>query len=360
VRRSTLLAAPAAAILAAALITVATRAEASPTVLVVDQSGHGNYTTVAAAIDAAPANSTRPVTILVDKGTYHEVVSVPANKPDLHLLGATGNPADVVISYDNSAGTPKPDATTYGTEGSATATIAARDFVADAITFDNAFDEQAHAADAGHQAVALRTVADRIAFYNCRFLGNQDTLELDATSTGAEDRVYLRDSYIAGDVDFIFGPATAVFDHDTIDALDRGGKSGDTNGYITAASTQLANDHGFLFTGSRFDSAAQAGTFNLGRPWHHSGDPLAVAQVVVRDSWLGAQIKAQPWTDMSGWSWVAARYDEYHNTGPGAGVSLFRPQLTDAEARQYTAASYLSGGDHWSPWTYHRAHAPVG
>src|SRR5439155_9758546 len=100
-RRSTMAAASAAVILTASIVTAATKAGASSTVLVVDQSGKGDYTTVQAAVDAAPAGSRRPVTIIVDKGTYHEVVSVPADKPNLHLIGATGTATDVVITYDN-------------------------------------------------------------------------------------------------------------------------------------------------------------------------------------------------------------------------------------------------------------------
>jgi pectinesterase len=349
-RRSTLAAASAAAVLSASVAALTTQAGASSTRLVVDQGGKGDYRTVQAAVDAAPAGST----IIVDQGTYHEVVSVPANKPNLHLVGATGTATDVVISYDNSAGTATPSGGTYGTEGSATMTVSGAGFVAAGLTVENAFDEAAHAAQDGHQAVALRTVADRAAFYNVRVLGNQDTLYLDAAAKTDTDRVYFRDSYIAGDVDFIFGPATTVFDHTTIEALDRGAAANTgTNGFITAASTQLAHKYGFLITDSKLTSGAAAKSFYLGRPWHHSGDPLAIAQVVVRDSWLGPQIKDHPYTGMSGWSWVAARYDEYGNTGPGAGVSLFRPQLTAEQAGQYTRSAYLSGSGHWTPWTYH-------
>src|SRR6266498_2023392 len=56
----------------------------------------------------------------------------------------------------------------------------------------------------------------------------------------------------------------------------------------------------------------------------------SAAQVVVRDSVLGAHLNtAQPWTDMSGNTWQAARFAEYKNTGPGSGVNANRPQLTD-------------------------------
>ena len=316
--------------------------------IVVDQAGTGDFTTVQAAVDSIPDGNQNPVAIVVDPGRYHELVSVPAGKTHITMAGATGNPDDVTITFDNASGTPIPGGggAGYGTEGSATVTLSANDFTASGITFENAFDPAAHPGVAS-QAVALRTVADRIAFYRCRFLGRQDTLYLDATSKTDTDRVYVRDSEIAGTVDFIFGPATAVFDHDTINSLGPGG------GYVTAASTQLSHPHGFLFTGSQFvNTNAPDGSYNLGRPWHHLGDTYAVAQVVVRDSVLGSHIKAEPWTDMAGWSWAAARYYEYHNTGPGASVSLFRPQLSDVEATRTTPADYLLGTDRWIPWTY--------
>jgi pectin methylesterase-like acyl-CoA thioesterase len=304
--------------------------------IVVDQAGNGDYTTIQEAVDAVPPGNTKPATIVVGPGLYHEVVTVPADKPFITLAGATGDYADVTISYENSAATITQG---DGTAGSATVTVAASDLTATGITFQNDWDYAAKHS----QAVALRTVADRVAFYRCRFVSHQDTLYLDATSKTDTDRVYLSGCSIAGSVDFIFGPATAVLDRCTIEGLDSGG-------YITAASTQLAHPYGFLFTRCTFVSDAPAKTFYLGRPWHHSGDLFAVAQVVVRNCYLGAQVKDQSWTDMSGWSWVAARFYEYGNTGPGSGVSLFRPQLEEAEALRYTRESYLSGTDHWRPW----------
>ena len=62
------------------------------------------------------------------------------------------------------------------------------------------------------QAVAAAVRADRAIFKNCRFLGHQDTLFADY------GRQYYVDSYIEGGVDFIFGNATAVFDHSEIHA----------------------------------------------------------------------------------------------------------------------------------------------
>jgi len=74
-----------------------------------------------------------------------------------------------------------------------------------------------------------------------------------------------------------------------------------------------------------------------------------VAQVLVRDSWLGAHISGTPWTDMSGFSWREARFHEYNNRGPGAQVTPDRPQLPGAEAGNFTVRNYLQGADGWAP-----------
>jgi pectinesterase len=310
-------------------------------VATVAKDGSGDHTSVQAAIDAVPDRTA--YTIKIEPGRYREVVKIPASKTPLTLLGTTGNPADVVIDFDNASGTKKPDGTTYGTTGSATVTIAANDFTARGITVSNSFDRAAHPEITATQAVALKATGDRMLFDNSRFLGHQDTVYADSAAVGTRARQYYTRSTITGDVDFIFGRATAVFDRVTITALDRGK---DPNGYLTAASTRSDNPYGFLIVNSRVTSSAAAGTFFLGRPWHPGGDPDAIAQVVIRDTELPRAIKPAPWTDMSGFSWRDARLREYRNTGPGAGSGPDRPQLTDAQAGQYTVAKYL--GD-WHP-----------
>ncbi|HET9139940.1 pectinesterase family protein [Actinophytocola sp.] len=315
-------------------------AGACPT-LTVALDGSGDHTTVQAAVDAVPDGT--PHTIRIRPGRYREVVRVPAGKTGLTMVGSTGDPADVVIDFDNASGTLRPDGTPFGTTGSATVTIAASDFTARHITFSNSFDRAAHPEITATQAVAVKATGDRMLFEHDRFLGHQDTLYADTASVDVRARQYYLRSTIVGDVDFMFGRATAVFDRVTITALDRGG---DPNGYLTAASTRADNPHGFLITRSRVTSPAAAQTYFLGRPWHPGGDPAAVAQVVIRDTVLPAAVKSAPWTDFSGFSWRDARLFEYRNTGPGAGIGPDRPQLTDAEAARHTVAAYL--GD-WRP-----------
>ena len=311
--------------------------------VVVAKDGSGTHTTVQAGIDAVSAGGT----ISVKPGTYHEVISVPAGKTGITLRGTTGKASDVVVDYDNANGTKKPDGSTYGTSGSATATIAANGFTATALTFRNSFDRNAHPEITGTQAVAVKTTGDRMVFDNVTFLGHQDTLYADTAATGTVGRQYYRNCSISGDVDFLFGRATAVFDRAAITALDRGSSS--NNGYLTAASTRRSNPYGFLIVGSRVVSSAANASFHLGRPWHPGGDVDAIAQVVFRETVLPAAIKPAPWTDMSGFSWKDARFFEYHNTGPGAGTGADRPQLTAAQAAALTPQRYLAGSDGWNP-----------
>ncbi|AJP01438.1 pectate lyase [Streptomyces cyaneogriseus subsp. noncyanogenus] len=302
-----------------------------------------DYPTVQAAVDAVPAGNDGRVVVAVAPGTYREKVFVPAAKPNISLQGTGQKRSETVIVHDTPAA--------YGgSSGSATVRIAASDVTARNLTFANDFDEAAHELN-GEQALAVKTTGDRIVFEDTAFLGNQDTLMTDSPAPATVSRVYIRDSYIEGDVDFLYGRATTVVERGVIKALSRG--SATNNGYITAPSTWKGNPYGFLITRSRIVSDAPAGTFHLGRPWHPGGDPDAVGQVLIRDTWLPAAVKSAPWTDMSGFSWKDARFAEYRNSGPGAAVTADRPQLGAEEARAYTVAAYLRGTDGWAPHTRH-------
>jgi pectinesterase len=316
---------------------------------VVLEVGAGSvFRTVQAAVDAVPAGSTQRTQIRIAPGTYRELIRVPANKPRISFIGLGEKADDVVLVYNNASGTPKPDGTgPYGTGGSASVRIDGPDFTAANLTFSNDFDEAANQEMKNRQAVALFLTGDRAVLRNVRCLGNQDTLLVDSPSRGVQSRFFFTGCYVEGDVDFIFGRGTAVFASCEIRSLDRG--SGSNNGYVSAGSLNIQIKHGYLFTGCRFVSDAAAGTVHLGRPWHPSGDVDAIAQVLVRDSWLGAHISGAPWTDMSGFSWQEARFHELNNNGPGSRITPTRPQLDPALAGEYTVDAYLRGADGWAP-----------
>ncbi|MEW1924614.1 pectinesterase family protein [Streptomyces sp. NPDC088360] len=323
--------------------TVGTAAGTAST-LTVAKDGSGRYKTVQAAVNAVPANNSSRVIVSIAPGTYRETVKIPANKPHVTLQGTGGSRKDTVIVYDNAAGTPKPDGSgNHGTAGSATVAAEADDFQARNLTIANDFDEKANQNLAGHQAVALRTAADKAFLDNMIITGDQDTLLLDTAAKDRLGRAYVRNSYIVGNTDFIFGRATAVVDRSVITLKKRW--DGTSQGYVTAPSTP-ADRKGFLITNTAVTGDVSARSFHLGRNWHAGGDASLDPQTTVRDSTLSAAVRPTPWSDMGGFPWKDDRFAEYRNKGAGSGpASGDRPHLTDTQAANQEISDWLG------PWT---------
>ncbi|MEU4353368.1 pectinesterase family protein [Streptomyces virginiae] len=318
---------------------------AAATTLTVAKDGSGTYKTVQAAVDAVPVGNPSRVVISVKPGTYRELVNVPANKPHVTIQGSGASRKDTVIVYGNAAGTRKPDGSgTYGTPGSATVAVRSDDSQLRNLSISNDFDEAANQSLEGHQAVALLTAADKIVLDGVIVTGDQDTLEMETAAPDKPGRVYVTNSYVVGNVDFIFGRATAVIDQSVITLKKRW--NGTSAGYITAPSTP-AGRKGILINRSTVNGDVAASSFQLGRNWHPGGDKTVDPQVTVRNSTLSAAIKSTPWSDMGGFSWKDDRFAEYMNTGPGAGPkSTDRPHLTDSQAASQEVSDWL--GD-WTP-----------
>ncbi|NEC88170.1 pectinesterase family protein [Streptomyces sp. SID12501] len=316
--------------------------------LYVDAAGTGDFTSVQAAVTAVGGTG---YTLVIAPGVYRETVAVTATRTELTLIGASENPRDVVIVHDNAAGTPKPGGGTYGTTGSATTLVQAADFTARWITFANDWLRAAHPEIAGTQAVAIKVQGDRAAFHHCRFLGHQDTLYADSMSREVYARQYFAHCYAEGDVDFVFGRATAVYERCHFHTLNRTDLAGTPYGFVLAPSTVGTNPRGYLVTDSRVTSEAPDAAYKLARPWVPSSDTTARPMLTVRDTHLGPGIDAvAPYTNMSDtYPWQSQRFAEYRNTGPGARIVIAenRPQLTATEAESATREAYL--GD-WTPW----------
>jgi len=216
--------------------------------------------------------------------------------------------------------------TTYGTTGSATVTVAADQFHAKNLTFSNDYVEDTYAGS-GQQAVALMTTGDRLVFDTVRVRGHQDSLYV---STGGYDivaRSYFKGAQVDGDVDFIFGRGTAVFDGCTMKYLTA--RRGNGGNHIAPA-TAAGNTYGFLFVNSRFThDGASANTVSIGRSWDEGVSSGAYragvspnGQAVIRDSTMDGHLKLQaPWgTSTSGRAFSPSgnRFREYQNTGAGS------------------------------------------
>jgi len=317
----------------------------NPVVLTVAKSG-GQFTSVQAAVNAVPDNSSTAHTISIGAGTYDETVSIPASKRHLTLLGATGNPADVVIEAAHYAGLTNPaTGTPYGTEGSATVTVRASDFAAEFVTFANAFDKNKNPGVTKTQAVALSMEGDRQVYEHDKFHGHQDTLLTWGATASTTLRQYVFGSVVDGDVDFIFGDGTLVVDRSTINVVNDGQFA---SGALVAPATWSSAAYGILITGATVSSSLAAGTVFLGRAWVPSSG--MVPQAVIRDTLLSAAIRTSaPWVGIGSATWTSGRDFEFANTGPGAAVNASRPQLTTSAAANYTAAKYLAGSDGWNP-----------
>ncbi|WP_327716351.1 pectinesterase family protein [Streptomyces sp. NBC_00490] len=324
-------------------------ARLTPTTLYVDARGRGDFTTVQAAVTTV---TTTGYTLVLAPGVYRETVAVAATATELTWIGASEDPRDVVIVYDNAAGTPKPDGSgTYGTTGSATTLVRPDGFTARWITFANDWLRADHPGVSGTQAVAIKVLGDRSAFHHCRFLGHQDTLYADSTALAVFARQYFSHCYVEGDVDFVFGRGSAVFEQCHFRTLTRTDLASAPYGFVFAPSTAGANPLGYLVTKSRISSEAPDAYYKLARPWVPSSDPTARPSLTVRDSRLDAGIDAvAPYANMSdSFPWQNQRFAEYRNTGPGAVITVAenRPQLTYEQAESATRAAYL--GD-WQPW----------
>jgi pectinesterase len=295
--------------------------------------GSGTHTTVQDAITAASnSGSSARVYILVQPGSYRELVCVKGTVP-ITLYGADTDASKVTIAFDNYNGktvdstkinacaSPGSSAT-YGTSGSSTFFSSSPRFQAQNMTIANDFAEGTLTSNL--QAVALTVQGDQQVFQNIRLIGNQDTLQVKSSTAAAVARSYFKNSYIEGDTDFIFGRGTAVFDGCTITYVS--GRK--TNGTHIAPSTETPNPFGFLIINSKMvgDSGMPTGTAYLGRAWDDSSGAAPNGQAVIRDTEIGGHVKIDaPWaaaaTSSRAFSASGNRLYEYNNTGAGAAVS---------------------------------------
>jgi pectinesterase len=326
--------------------------------------GGNSFTSIQAALNAAPSESITPYKIYIAAGDYYEKLNI--TKPNIQLLGESAETTR--IYYDVYAGKSYAEGKTWGTPGSATVTIHAADVQLHQLTIENSFDflsNDALANDdakriANTQAVALFLDAgsDRILVRDSILLGYQDTLFVNA------GRSWFDKSFIAGNVDFIFGKGNALFTDSEIHTLERG-KPNDPHGYLVAPSTQIADEFGLTFIDCKLTRADLVlnNSVPLGRPWHPTtqfsdgryADPNAIGKAVFINTWMDSHITFEGWYSMNGTAKDGAkipflpedaRFFEYNSSGPGAVVNGKRRQLSDEETKNYTREKIL--GD-WKP-----------
>lgn len=237
-------------------------------------------------IDKSNLASTVNKIVNIKNGTYYEKLRV--TKENVIFIGESRK--ETIIDFDAASGTKTPLGGEWGTQGSATFTVAtsAKGFMATNLTFSNSFDYNANEGIIGNrQAVALVTEADQVIFYQVDFKGHQDTLY------AKNGRQWYLDVYVEGNVDYIFGNGgPAFFEESEIRSLNK------ETGYITANKGVGANgtskiEYGYVFYNNKFtfEEGTPVNSVDLGRPWEQNA---AVAYI---NNKFGAHITERGWTD---------------------------------------------------------------
>jgi pectinesterase len=314
------------------------------------RSAGGTHTSLAAALAAAPAGDA-PYRILLGAGRWEEKLVI--RRANLILVGESRRGS--VITSAVAAGHARPaGGGAWGTYGSATLTVEAPGFQARNLTVENGFDYVANMkrrAVEGAQAVALAlgNEADRSIVEAVDLIGHQDTFYLRA------GRALVRDCFIAGSIDFIFGGAAARFEGCEIRSRLRPGQK--VQGYVAAPSTPRTQPVGLVFDRCRLsrESGVPDRSVWLGRPWRAGGNTALLGMAAYLGCWMDAHVHPD------GWTWMGykgpggfpmriepgdARFGERGSRGPGALRSAARRQISAAEALCYARAAMF--GD-WRP-----------
>lgn len=322
------------------------------------------FTSIEAALKAAPADSEKPYRILIRAGEYREKLLI--DKPNIHFVGE--GMQKTRIHYDDYAGKPDGEGGQLGTFRSFVVKVTSTDVHFYRLSIENRFDFLANDARSkedpsrvsGSQAVALHLDkgSDRILARDVQLLGHQDTLYANG------ERAWFDQSRIAGNVDFIFGAGNVAFTDTEIVTTARG-KAHDVHGYVTAPSTDIGSEFGFTFINCNLtrEPSVPDDTVSLGRPWHPTttfpdgryANPDAIGKSVFIGCRMAAHIKETGWSRMGGTAPNGermyfypqdSRFYEYGSEGPGAHRNEHRRRLSSAEVKQYTLDRIL--GD-WEP-----------
>ena len=278
--------------------------------MAVNRTGNGGFCTVQGAFDAIPANDASARTISIAAGNYHEILSL-SGKKNLTLRGA--DRAGTVIQYPNN------DKLNPGTSGRplffANGTS---DLTLENLTIYNTTPQD------GSQAEALRIQADRVTVRDVNLKSLQDTL-----LTGGS--AYIVNSYLEGNVDFIWGTGAAYFDRCEIKTVGRAG-----------AIVQARNGesgYGYVFVDSKITSDAKVSGQVLARI---DATVYPASNVAYLNCQMSSGIAAKGWTiTPAGTSSTGQlRLWEYQSTNESG--ALLDVSQRDAASKQLSASQAAS------------------
>lgn len=330
--------------------------------VVVSLDGSGDYISIQDAIDNCPLINEAGYSIYISEGIYSEKIHI--NKDNIHIMGAGIN--KTIITAATASGNKLSKNMTYGTYGSRTVYVNAKQLTACDLTICNDFnyienqskpiDDPSRINDPQAVALLAGLQADKLVLKRVNLSSFQDTLFLRA------GRSVLLDCEIAGNIDFIFGQGQALFLNCEIRARYHAPQTDDW-GYLCAPSTDISHPFGLVFKHCRLtkESGVPARSYALGRPWHPTtdfidgsyADPNAIGQAVFIECEMDDHIYG--WDKMHGKDKDGeriyfypqdSRFFEYKSVGLGASAGGYRPQLSHEQVIDFNDENVLSG---WLP-----------
>ncbi|KAI9092464.1 hypothetical protein K1719_027592 [Acacia pycnantha] len=293
-------------------------------VITIDQTGTGDSTTIQGALDRIPNSYEARIKIVINPGTYKEIISVPESKSHISFIGRPGkNGCFPLIQGSRKASDKNNNGTEIASVDTQILLVQSEYFVATGISIEN----NAVLGGYNDQAVAVRVDSDKAMFYRVKFLGNQDTL-LDSTRTH-----FFYQCYIEGTVDFIWGNATSLYEGCTIHSK-RGGS-------IAAQARTGEDQAGFVLLGCKIEGN---GPTLLGRAYG------PYSRTIFSFCTMDYVINPLGWSNMDGGSSQESNpfFGEYMNEGLGSNRSgrvSCSEALTDDEALRFVGRTFINGSD---------------
>lgn len=294
---------------------------AKTTALTVAVDGSGDFCTVQGAADAVPANNTAAAIITISDGTYYEVVRIKS-KHALTLRGESRK-GTIIRGVNNN----KLNANT--TDRPLVGISTTNDLTIENLTIRNDTPQD------GSQAEALAlNDCDRCVVRDADIISLQDTLLW-------SKRIYAKNCYIAGNVDYVWGDGTAYFDECEIHTTGRAG--------AIVQSRNSASNYGYVFVDCKL--TADAGI---------SGDLLAridvgdypASHVAYVNCQMSGHISPQGWS-ISGSPTSALRFWEYQSKDAGGKLidvsrrAAGSTQISATQAANMRDVKTVLGG--WAP-----------
>ena len=281
--------------------------------LVVSQDGKGDYTTIQAALDAAPSQASERFIIFIKKGVYHEKLYI--EKSNIILIGEDRHSTQIVYAELRSNWK-----TTHNDDyGSATVNI--KDDVADlvfiSLTIHNNYGglygnhDHQFAIRAGHGVT-------RIIIDNCNIIADGgDTLSLWNTEDGM---YYHRNCYFEGYVDYVCPRGYCFIEHSKFFGRN-----------LTASiwhDGSRGEDQKFVIKNSRFDGVKN---FPLGR--FHRDAQFFLINCTFSNNMADRDIYFAPSKPLRILKWGENRHYFYNCHGDSVDYTWHKDNLSEAKER---------------------------